>query len=125
MRGDIAEGGGEAVSDEPEEERCAYVVDAMNGDREARFCDTICLPGSAYCPAHHARCHLPCGSAAERHQLRKIEALAAAAGGKQVRTACEPSTRMLRRLERAARGALARLKCSCIVLKGAGDAADL
>jgi hypothetical protein len=125
MRSDIAEGGGEAVWDEPEEQRCAYVVDAVDGDPEAHFCDAVCLPGSAYCPAHHARCHLPCGSAAERQQLRKIEALAAAAGGKQVRGACEPSARMLRRLERAARSALARLACSRIVRKGARNAADV
>jgi hypothetical protein len=84
---------------------CAFVLDGKPGTAGAGFCSAPCQPGSAYCPRHHALCHLASGSAGERRQLRAIEALATAVGGKQGRAAPQPPAPLLRRLERTARGA--------------------
>lgn len=85
-------------------EGCAFVLDGT-GCRPGtvRFCDAPSQPGSAYCPPHHAWCHLPNGSTAERRQLCEIEALAEAVGGKRGRAARHPPERLLRRLDRVAR----------------------
>jgi hypothetical protein len=94
---------------------CAFVIDGAEADPvRTRFCAAPRQPGSAYCPSHHARCRLPGGSAAEKQQLREIEALASAVGGKQGRASRQPSPRLLRRLDRIA-AAVSRLDCSCFV----------
>lgn len=104
-----------------DERRCAYVIEGDDG-RPRQFCGAPCRAGSAYCEPHHARCHLSEGSPAEQRQLREIEALAAAAGGRQARLARQPSSRMLKRLERAVHSALVRPIRSRIVPKaGARD----
>jgi hypothetical protein len=83
---------------------CAFVLDAAGGNHgPVNFCNAPSQPGSAYCPAHHASCHLANGSAAERRQLREIEALAEAVGGKRGRVTRHPPARLLRRLDRVAR----------------------
>ena len=106
MCGPIAADNGPAARKEPEERRCAYIIDtvngAANGAAEARFCGAACSPRSAYCPEHHARCRLRGGSLAEERRLREIEALATAVGGKRARAAGQPSALTLRRLERVA-----------------------
>ncbi len=104
---------------------CAFVLDgAEAGPVRARFCGALCQPGSAYCPRHHARCRLPGGSAAEQRQLREIEALATAVGGKQGRAARQPPPCLLRRLDRVAR-AVSRLERSRIVPEATdGDTAN-
>ena len=79
---------------------CAFVFDEGGPPGQARRCAAPCRPGSAYCPQHHARCRLPGGSAAEERQLREIEALARAVGGKQGRPARRPPPGLLRRLAR-------------------------
>ena len=94
---------------------CAFVLDdGLAGAAGVRFCDAPRQAGSAYCPQHHAHCHLPTGSAAEHRQIREIEALATAVGGRQGRPARQPPAPLLRRLARAARAA-ARPNCSRIV----------
>jgi hypothetical protein len=107
---------------------CAFVLDAPGGGPgPVNFCNAPLRPGSAYCTPHHACCHLPNGSAAERRQLREIEALAKAVGGTQGRAARHPPAHLLRRFDRVAR-AFSRLNCSLIVpivLEDAdGDATD-
>ena len=83
---------------------CAFVLDGTGGGPgPVNFCNAPRQPGSAYCPAHHACCHLANGSAAERRQLCEIEALAKAVGGTQGRPARHPPDRVLRRLDRVAR----------------------
>ena len=95
---------------------CAFVLDAPGcGPSLVNYCSAPSQPGSAYCPPHHAFCHLSNGSAAERRQLHEIEALAEAIGGKQGRAARHPPARLLRRLDRIAR-ATAPTKKSLIVL---------
>jgi Domain of unknown function (DUF6456) len=85
---------------------CAFVLDAAAGSSIAtRLCGAPRRPGSAYCPEHHAQCHLAAGSGEERRQLREIEALATAVGGKRGRAARQPPGPLLRRLDRAARAA--------------------
>src|SRR5258708_24409957 len=74
---DCARGDGE------DDRGCAFVIDG--GDRApggVDFCDAPRATGSAYCPRHHALCHLPKGSAAEGRQLPEIEPLAGAVGGR-------------------------------------------
>jgi hypothetical protein len=97
--------------DESADYGCAFVVDASGG---ATFCQAPRVAGSAYCPDHHAECHLPKGSTAEARQLREIEALAEAVGGRLGHAAPDPPDPLLRRLDRIAR-AYSRPKCSCIV----------
>jgi len=83
---------------------CAFVLDSAEGAaRQSRQCGAPARSGSAYCPVHHALCHLPSGSAAERRQLRAIAALAKAVGGKQGREAANPPPPLLRRLKRIER----------------------
>jgi len=104
---------------------CAFIVD---GAPEGGLCNAPRRPGSPYCPAHHARCHLAAGSSAERRQLREIEALAKAVGGKRAGPAGQsgrpsneqPPEALLRRLDRTARAA-ARPKSSCFVRKNAAS----
>ncbi|HKM74691.1 MAG TPA: hypothetical protein VJX94_32315 [Stellaceae bacterium] len=84
---------------------CAYILDEC-GDR--RICGAPCYgapgrPVSAYCPHHHALCHIASGSKAEVHRLREVEALASAVGGRRGRDDNGPSRQFLKRLEHAAR----------------------
>ena len=104
---------------------CGFVLDGIGrGSACVNFCNEPRQSGSAYCPAHHASCHLPNGSEAERQQLREIEALAKAVGGRQGRAARHPPVPLLRRLDRVAR-AFSRPKCSLFVLEDAdGDTTD-
>ena len=97
----------EATIAAPEEGGCAFIVGGpADGGTPARYCAAPRRPGSPYCMRHHACCHVAGGSADERRQLREIEALAKAVGGRQGRAAAEPSKALLRRLERVARAAL-------------------
>jgi hypothetical protein len=99
------------------EDGCAFVLDGLGGGSVcANFCNEPRQSGSAYCPAHHASCHLPNGSDAERQQMREIEALAKAVGGKQGRAARHPPAPLLRRFDRVARAFL-RSKSSSFVLE--------
>ncbi len=94
---------------------CAFVVDDTDPfPGGVKFCDAPRASGSAYCPRHHALCHLPKGSTAERRELREIEALAEAVGGKRGREARHPPDRLLRRLDHIAQ-AVSRPKRSRIV----------
>jgi hypothetical protein len=104
---------------------CAFVLDSVGrGSGCVNFCNEPRQSGSAYCRVHHASCHLSNGSEAERQQLREIEALAKAVGGKQGRAARHPPAPLLRRLDWVAR-ALSRPKCSSFILENAhGDATD-
>src|SRR5260370_18133009 len=78
---------------------CAFVVDDTDPfPGGVKFCDAPRASGSAYCPRHQALCHLPKDSAAERRELREIEALAEAIGGKRGREARQAPDRPLRRL---------------------------
>src|SRR5260370_12483495 len=101
MSGKIA-GAHQCARGDEQDSGCAFVV-ADPGPRRANLCDAPRQVGSAYCPRHHALCHLPAGSAAERRQLREIEALAEAVGGRQGRAAPHPPDRLLRRLDGIAR----------------------
>jgi hypothetical protein len=83
----------------PDLSGCAFILDGT-GPSRAHRCSAPVHAGSAYCPTHHALCHLPAGSAAERRQLREIAALAKAVGGKQGRAAATPPPLLLGRLKR-------------------------
>ena len=99
---------------------CAFVLDGIGrGPGSVNFCNAPNQSGSAYCPPHHAFCHLPTGSVAERQMLHEIEALANAVGGTQGRAARAPPAPLLRRFDRLAR-VFSRPKCSLIVLSGGG-----
>ena len=109
-----------------DDDACAYILDGPDnptGDPGVASCGAPVQPGSAYCPYHHARCHLRRGSCAEQHQLWVIELLAAVAGGRRGRPAREPPPPVLRRLDRRSR-AFARHSRSCIVLKEGDDDAS-
>lgn len=93
---------------------CAYIL-AAGGAEGPRVCRAPCRPGSSYCREHHALCHLPAGSAAERQQLRALDALADVVGGRQGRPARSPPPALLHRLARLER-VFSRAKSSCIVL---------
>jgi hypothetical protein len=83
---------------------CAFVLEGIGRFSGCvNFCNQPRRSGSAYCPGHHKSCHLANGSDAERRQLREIEALAKAVGGKQGRAARHPPIPLLRRLDRVAR----------------------
>lgn len=86
-----------------EAEGCAYLLDTADGAAR-QPCAAPLRPGSSYCPAHHALCHLAGGSAAEAGRLREVEKLANAVGGRRG-GGCGggPSQRFLDRLERAVR----------------------
>jgi hypothetical protein len=93
-----------AREDEEDNLGCAFVIDGIDPvPGRVNFCRAPCEPGSAYCPRHRALCHLPEGSAAEIRQLREIEALAEAVGGRQGRAARHPPEQLLRRLDGIAR----------------------
>lgn len=85
------------------EEGCAFIIDGTTGGGTNGACGARRRPDSAYCPAHHAMCHIAGGSPGERRALREIEALAAAVGGRRGQSARQPSAKTLQRLERAAR----------------------
>jgi hypothetical protein len=119
MPGGTLEGPDEAAAIGEAEGGCAFVLDPVAPGAAAGFCKATRRPGSPYCPHHHARCHLPVGSLAERRKLREIEALADAAGGRQGRFARRPSGPLLRRLDRRAT-VLSRQHCSRNVPEG-GD----
>ena len=87
---------------------CAFLIGG------ADFCGEPREPGSAYCPPHRALCHVPKDSAEERQQLREIEALAEAVGGRLGRRTRRPPDLLLRRLDHIAK-AFSRPTCSPIV----------
>ena len=100
---------------------CSFVIDHRETSRrDTIFCAAPRQPGSSYCQLHHARCRLPGGSAAEKLQLREIEVLAAAVGGRRGRLTGQPPPRVLRRLDLIVRAAL-RLDRSRIVPEGQND----
>lgn len=104
-----------AIDEQPEDCRdpagCAYII-GDSGLRET--CGGPLRPGSAYCPRHHALCHIRRGSSAESARLREVETLASAVGGRQCRVGGGPSEQFLRRLEHAVRD-FAWKDCSCYV----------
>jgi hypothetical protein len=102
---------------EPESEcGCAFVLDGDIRTKAGRgFCAAPRRAGSAYCPAHHAVCHLPSDSLDEERKLKEIEALAEAVGGKSGRPARRPPPHFLQRMNRVSRAAL-RPRCSRNVL---------
>jgi hypothetical protein len=89
--------------DNEDEAGCAFILD--EGDVR-QICGAPRRRSSAYCPEHHAFCHVPAGSTAENHRLREVEALAKAVGGRHGRESSGPSRGFLKRLERAARFSL-------------------
>jgi hypothetical protein len=103
---------------EPEpDDGCAFVLDAdIRATAGRSYCAAPCRPGSVYCQAHHALCHLPSDSLAEQRKLEEIEALAEAVGGRSGRPARRPPPRFLQRMDRISRAAL-RPNCSRNVLK--------
>jgi hypothetical protein len=86
--------------DDEDEMGCAYILD--EGDVR-QICGIPCRRASAYCPQHHALCHVAYGSAGEADCLRAVEALATAVGGRRSRAGGGPSRQFLKRLERVAR----------------------
>ncbi|HEV8678841.1 MAG TPA: hypothetical protein VGQ90_05650 [Stellaceae bacterium] len=115
MPSEFAEGMPDAEPDRTGDVGCVFVIDSGGvGSRRISFCAAERQPGSPYCPLHHAQCRLPGGSTAEKQQLREIEALAAAVGGRQGRATRQPPPRLLRRLDRVARTASCPDR-SCIV----------
>lgn len=92
---------------------CAFIGEG------ARPCGAPPQPRSAYCPDHHALCHLAGGTRAERRRLQEEEALARVVGGRRSRSGREPPERFLRRVERVTHDFL-RHDCSCYVPEGEG-----
>ena len=83
---------------------CSFVIDGSDAGRgNDNFCNARREAGSAYCARHRDLCRLPKGSAAEERQLRVIEALADAVGGRLGRQMRHPPELLLRRLDRIAR----------------------
>jgi hypothetical protein len=80
---------------------CAYLLDEAAGG--ARRCGAALRPGSPYCGEHHALCHIPRGSTAERRAIERVEALARIVGGRAGRRSRAPPAAMLRRLDRLSR----------------------
>ena len=100
---------------------CAFVLDADGRMTQGRTrCSGPLRAGSVYCEAHHARCHLPSDSLAERRKIKEIEALATAVGGRSGRPARHPPPRFLRRMDRVSR-ASSRPDRSLNVLKNADE----
>lgn len=92
---------GQACAAKAEDAGCAFVLsDAGPASGAFAQCGAPAQPGSPYCRPHHALCHLPSGSVAERRQLREIAALAKVVGGRQGRSALGPPEMLLRRLKR-------------------------
>lgn len=82
---------------------CAFIVEAPPGDAEGpAYCGRPCRPGSDFCEAHHALCHLRPGGAGESARRCRIEALADAVGGRRARPAAEPSPAWISRADRKA-----------------------
>src|SRR3954463_5199907 len=78
---------------------CAFVLEEDIRTKAGRgFCAAPPRPGSAYCHAHHAVCHLSSDSLAEERKLKEIEALAEAVGGKSGRPGRRPPPRFLQRM---------------------------
>jgi hypothetical protein len=86
-----------------EEERCTYRLTSDKDPEAAGRCAAPCRPGSSYCLRHHALCHLPRGSRAEKVRLREVKTLADMVGGRRSRDGEGPSRRFLDRLEQAVR----------------------
>jgi hypothetical protein len=80
---------------------CAFVLDDPGGPQ---ICGASRRQASSYCPRHHAVCYLASGSKAEFKQLREVETLANAVGGRRARQTAGPSRQFLERLEQAVRG---------------------
>lgn len=86
-----------------EEEGCAYLLTFDQASARPGYCGAARQPGSPYCPRHHALCHLPRGSRAERVRLREVKTLAQIVGGRRGREDGGPPQRFLDRLEQAVR----------------------
>jgi len=86
------------ISDD--ESGCAY---PLGDKKEHRNCGMPRLRGSSYCPQHHVLCHVPSGTTEEVRQLREVEALANAVGGRRGSNAGAPPRQFLKRLEHALR----------------------
>jgi hypothetical protein len=91
------------ADDDREEEGCAYLLASNHQIGSAQRCGAAQQSGSPYCPRHHALCHLPHGSRAERVRLREVKALAEAVGGRRGRGGGGPSRNFLDRLEQTVR----------------------
>ena len=88
--------------DQQDDPGCAYIL--AEGESDGRSCcGASCREASAYCPEHHALCHVANGSAGEADRLREVEAIAKAIGGRRGHDGTGPSRRFLRRVERASR----------------------
>ena len=73
---------------------CAFVLAWRTAsERDEPACRACAAPGSAYCHAHHALCHLPPEASPNGASCREIEALAEAVGGRSGRPARHPPTR--------------------------------
>jgi hypothetical protein len=104
MSGKIVEAHTRAQGDAQDDCGCAFIIDSADpGPGRVNFCNAPRGSGSTYCLRHHALCHLTKGSAAEERQLREIEVLAEAVGGRQGIEARHPPERLLHRLDRIAR----------------------
>lgn len=86
-----------------EERGCAYLLTSDENALLSEGCNAPRRPGSPYCPQHHALCHVPRGSRAEKARLREVKALANLVGGRRGREGGGPSQRFLDRLEEAVR----------------------
>src|SRR5258705_4644895 len=74
--------------DRDEDSGCVYRLDTSDGWEVP--CGRPRRPDSSFCPTHHAICHIPAGSSAERRRLDEAEALAQAVGGRLGTPAREP-----------------------------------
>lgn len=123
MQGGTPKEGDAAAATDETDGGCAFLLDPAAPNAAAGFCNAPRRPGSPYCPHHHARCHLPHGSRAERRKLREIETLAEAAGGRQGRRARHPPERLLRRLDRLAAALVHQNRSRNVRKEGDGSAA--
>jgi len=87
--------------DRDEDSGCVYRLDTSDGWEVP--CGRRRRPDSSFCPTHHAICHVPAGSPAERRRLDEAEALAQAVGGRLGTPARAPPEPLLRRLDRISR----------------------
>jgi hypothetical protein len=94
--------------DVQDEQGCAYILDECES---RRICGAPRKAVSAYCPEHHALCHVAYGSEAEADRLREVEAIAKVVGGRRSRYSVRPSGQFLKRIEQAAQG-FSRPRCS-------------
>jgi hypothetical protein len=88
-----------------EDPGCAFLLEGgPKGAEDRRVpCGHPRRPGSSFCPQHHALCHVPAGSDAERRGIDEAEALARAVGGRLGRDWRAPPEPLLRRLDRISR----------------------